>query len=210
VIQAINAEGQAIDPFTVAAGEYHLQNWYEESNLPATWVIATTENGWTDNETGLDWLKHFDRATTNRSTGPYHLLILDGHGSHRLADFQIYCEGNSIITLCMPPHSSQLLQPLDVSCFGPLKRAYGREIEKLIRRSITHITKTDFFLAFYVAFQATITEKISREVLEEPGLLPSTQNMSSQSLMCNYGPQRLPGKPLSLQPLGLQGLRRKY
>jgi hypothetical protein len=31
VIQAINAEGQAIDPFIVVAGEYHLQNWYEEA-----------------------------------------------------------------------------------------------------------------------------------------------------------------------------------
>jgi hypothetical protein len=172
VIQAINAEGQAIDPFIVVAGQYHLQNWYEESNLPATWVIATTENGWTDNETGLEWLKHFDRATTNRSTGPYRLLILDGHGSHRSADFQIYCEENNIITLCMPPHSSHLLQPLDISCFGPLKRAYGREIERLIRRSITHISKTDFFLAFYVAFQATITEKNIKGGFKGAGLAP--------------------------------------
>jgi hypothetical protein len=35
-IQAINAEGQAIDPFIVVAGQYHLANWYRESNLPAT------------------------------------------------------------------------------------------------------------------------------------------------------------------------------
>ncbi|KAJ0125886.1 Cytochrome P450 monooxygenase yanC [Fusarium oxysporum f. sp. albedinis] len=172
VIQAINAEGQAIDPFIVVAGEYHLQNWYEESNLPATWVIATTENGWTNNETGLDWLKHFDRATTNRSTGPYRLLILDGHESHQSADFQIYCEENNIITLCMPPHSSHLLQPLDIGCFGPLKRAYGREIERLIRRSVTHVEKTDFFLAFYVAFQATITEKNIKGGFRGAGLAP--------------------------------------
>jgi hypothetical protein len=33
----------------------------------------------------------------------------------------------------MPPHSSHLLQPLDVGCFGPLKKVYGREIEPLIR-----------------------------------------------------------------------------
>ncbi|EGU72922.1 hypothetical protein FOXB_16570 [Fusarium oxysporum f. sp. conglutinans Fo5176] len=65
VIQAINAEGQAIDPFIVVAGQYHLANWYQESNLPGTWAIATTENGWTDNETSLEWLKHFNRATTN-------------------------------------------------------------------------------------------------------------------------------------------------
>jgi hypothetical protein len=65
VIQAITAKGQAIDPFIVVAGLYHLANWDRESNLPANWAIATTQNGWTDNKTGLVWLKHFDRSTTN-------------------------------------------------------------------------------------------------------------------------------------------------
>jgi hypothetical protein len=87
VIEAINAEGQAIDPFIVVAGQHHLANWYEESNLPATWVIATTENGWTDNETGLEWLKHFNRCIANRSVGLYRLLIRDSHESHQSADF---------------------------------------------------------------------------------------------------------------------------
>ncbi|KAF4417492.1 hypothetical protein FACUT_12155 [Fusarium acutatum] len=171
-IQAINAEGQAIDPFIVVAGQYHLANWYRESNLPATWAIATTKNGWTDNETGLEWLKHFNRCTTNRSTGPYRLLILDGHESHQSADFQIYCEENNIITLCMPPHSSHLLQPLDVGCFGLLKKAYGREIEQLIRRSITHISKTEFFPAFYAAFQLTMTESNIKGGFRGAGLAP--------------------------------------
>jgi hypothetical protein len=43
-------------------------------------------------------------------------------------------------------------------CFGPLKKAYGREIKQFIRKSITYISKTEFFLAFYTAFQVTITE----------------------------------------------------
>ncbi|KAL9572239.1 hypothetical protein ACKAV7_003622 [Fusarium commune] len=49
VIQAINAEGRAIQPFIVVAGQYHLANWYQESNLPGDWAIATSQNGWTDN-----------------------------------------------------------------------------------------------------------------------------------------------------------------
>ncbi|RKK31124.1 hypothetical protein BFJ66_g15995 [Fusarium oxysporum f. sp. cepae] len=171
-IQAINAEGQAIDPFIVVAGQYHLANWYRESNLPASWAIATTQNGWTDNETGLEWLKHFNRCTTDRSVGAYRLLILDGHESHHSADFQIYCEENNIITLCMPPHSSHLLQPLDVGCFGLLKKAYGREIEHLIRRSITHISKTEFFPAFYAAFQLTMTEANIKGGFRGAGLAP--------------------------------------
>jgi hypothetical protein len=172
VIQAINAEGQAIEPFIIGAGQYHLANWYQEATLPDGWVIATSQNGWTDNELGLEWLKHFDRSTSKRTNSRYRLLILDGHESHHSADFERYCEANKIITLCMPAHSSHLLQPLDVGCFGPLKKAYGREIEHLIRRSITHISKTEFFPAFYAAFQVAITESNIRGGFRGAGLAP--------------------------------------
>ncbi|KAJ0127220.1 hypothetical protein HZ326_29676 [Fusarium oxysporum f. sp. albedinis] len=58
----------------------------------------------------------------------------------------------------MPAHASHLLQPLDIGCFAVLKKAYGQEIEHLIRCSITYISKTEFFPAFYAAFKATFTE----------------------------------------------------
>src|SRR6478609_9261687 len=172
VIQAINAEGQSIAPFIIGAGQYHLANWYRECDLPGDWVIATSQNGWTNNELGLEWLKHFDRSTTKRSNARYRLLILDGHESHHSADFERYCKENKIITLCMPAHASHLLQPLDVGCFGPLKQAYGREIEHLIRCSITHISKTEFFSAFYTAFKATFTESNIRGGFRGAGLAP--------------------------------------
>jgi hypothetical protein len=172
VIQAINAEGWAIQPFIIGAGQYHLANWYQESNLPGDWAIATSQNGWTDNDIGLEWLKHFDRCTSNRSVGSYRLLILDGHESHHSVDFERYCEEKKIITLCMPPHSSHLLQPLDVGYFNLLKQAYGREIEHLIRCSITHISKTEFFPAFYAAHQATMTERNIRSAFRGAGLVP--------------------------------------
>ncbi|ENH67784.1 hypothetical protein FOC1_g10001255 [Fusarium oxysporum f. sp. cubense race 1] len=171
-IAAINAEGQSIPPFIIGSGQYHLANWYRESNLPPDWVIATSQNGWTNNKLGLEWLKHFDQSTTNRSTGPYRLLILDGHESHHSVEFERYCEEKKIITLCMPAHASHLLQPLDVGCFAVLKDAYGREIEHLIRCSITHVSKTEFFTAFYTAFQATFTEKNIRGGFRGAGLYP--------------------------------------
>jgi predicted HTH domain antitoxin len=126
VIQAVNALGWAIPPFIILAAQYHLANWYQECNLPAEWRIATTDNGWTTNDVGLDWIKHFDHHTARRTKGTYRLLILDGHESHHLTKFELYCKSHNIITLCMPPHSSHLLQPLDVGCFAPLKVAYGR------------------------------------------------------------------------------------
>ena len=70
-------------------------------------------------------MKHFDAHTKTRVVGVYQLLILDGHESHINQDFKDYCLEQKILTLCMPPHSSHILQPLDVVCFSPLKRKYS-------------------------------------------------------------------------------------
>ena len=44
----------------------------------------------------------------------------------------------------MPPHSSHILQPLDVSCFSPLKHLYGQRIQKKIQNGVQSIGKKDF------------------------------------------------------------------
>ncbi|GKU14150.1 unnamed protein product [Fusarium langsethiae] len=172
VIEAVSAEGQSIPPFIIVKGKKYLRSWYEGSTLPVDWAIALSENGWTNNQLGLDWLKHFNEHTTNRSTGPYRLLILDGHESHQSTEFTAYCKEKNMIPLYMPPHSSHLLQPLDVSCFGSLKKAYGREIERLVRRRRNHITKNQFSTAFYAAHQATIIKRNIKGGFRGAGLTP--------------------------------------
>ncbi|KJK85925.1 hypothetical protein H633G_10230 [Metarhizium anisopliae BRIP 53284] len=114
VIQSINSRGEAIPPFIIVAGQYHLSNWYEDSALPMDWVISTTRNGWTTNEKGVEWIQHFEKHTKPRTQGAYRLLIMDGHESHHSTEFELFCKEHQIITLCMPSHSSHILQPLDV------------------------------------------------------------------------------------------------
>jgi hypothetical protein len=172
VIQGINATGWAVPPFIIVQGKYHLSSWYENSPLPKDWAIATSENGWTTNERGLEWIQHFDKHTRARTAGVYRLLILDGHDSHHSTDFEVYCKENNIITLCMPPHSSHILQPADIGCFSPLKVAYGKQIEEMMRAGITHITKEDFFPAFFAAYQAAITRENIQGGFRGAGLVP--------------------------------------
>jgi hypothetical protein len=172
VIQGISSYGYTVPPYIIVAGKNHLSSWYENSQLPPDWVISVTANGWTTNERGLDWIQHFDKYTKNRTKGTHRLLILDGHESHHSTDFELYCKEHNIITLCMPAHSSHKLQPLDVSCFRALKRSYGTEIEKLMRAHITHISKEDFFPAFYTAFRTSMTESNIRGGFRGTGLVP--------------------------------------
>ncbi|KAH5618558.1 hypothetical protein HBI23_246740 [Parastagonospora nodorum] len=172
VIQGVNATGWAIPPFIIFKGRHHLSAWYKEEDLPHDWLIAVSENGWTTNELGLQWLKHFDEHTKRRTVGTVRLLIIDGHESHDSLNFQQYCKENKIITICMPPHSSHLLQPLDVGCFSPLKKAYGRQAEDLMRNKITHITKLEFLPCFKGAFNAAITKANIQGSFRGAGLVP--------------------------------------
>uniref|UniRef100_A0A8H7K6L1 DDE-1 domain-containing protein n=1 Tax=Bionectria ochroleuca TaxID=29856 RepID=A0A8H7K6L1_BIOOC len=172
LIQAINAAGWAIPPFLVVKGQYHLSSWTQDNNLPPNWRISVSENGWTSNEFAVDWIKHFDQSTRTQTKGKYRLLVLDGHESHHSMEFEEYCKQNNIITLCMPPHSSHLLQLLDVGCFGPLKKAYSRQIEHLMKVRITHITKEDFFPAFLEAFNTSITKENIQGGFRGAGLIP--------------------------------------
>ena len=57
----------------------------------------------------------------------------------------------------MPPHSSHLLQPLNVACFSPLKRVYSNKISALVRSCIYYINKETFLLAFKVTFSKVFT-----------------------------------------------------
>ena len=109
LIQGVCSDGWCVPPFIVVKGAYHLTNWYVDSTLPRDWVIKPTPNGWTDNETGLDWIRHFNKHTASRVTGRYRLLVIDGHESHVSAEFQAFCKEKNIIAVFISPHSSYLL-----------------------------------------------------------------------------------------------------
>jgi hypothetical protein len=170
-IQCICAEGWAIPPFIIFPGKTHSSAWYEE-NIPNDWVFGVSDKGWTNNELGLAWIKHFDKSTRGRRVGTYRLLLLDGHESHESIEFRDYCEANQIIPLCMPAHASHLLQPLDVGCFGPLKKAYGNQIEDLMRNYIQHISPSDFIPAFKAAHQMAMTKSNILGSFRGSGLVP--------------------------------------
>jgi hypothetical protein len=171
-IIGVSADGSELPPFLLVKGINHLTNWYTETDLPYEWVIKPTENGWTDNETGLEWLKHFHKHTYARTKGGYRMIVLDGHKSYISAAFEKYAKEHNIIPISLPSHSSHITQPLDVGCFSFLKRAYGTEIEKFVKGHITHITKVEFFIAFKAAYAKAITPENAKAGFRGSGLVP--------------------------------------
>ena len=172
VTQGVNATGWAIPPFIIFKSRRHPRSWFEEDALPPDWSFSNSDNGWTNNELGFEWLKHFDRHTKTRTVGTYRMLIVDGHESHNTVVFNQYCKDKKIVPVCMPPHLSHLLQPLDVGCFAPLKQAYGDQVNKLVRHRITHITKLEFLSCFIEAHSKAITPSNIQGGFRGAGLVP--------------------------------------
>ncbi|KAF7574139.1 hypothetical protein PtrM4_057620 [Pyrenophora tritici-repentis] len=170
LIAAINAMGWLIPPFFIFRAKNHQQAWYHGN--PKDWRVAVSDKGWTNNEIGVAWLRHFIDHTTARTVGGYRLLIIDGHESHQSVLFQDICKENNIITLCMPPHTSHILQPLDVGCFGPLKRAYKKEVGALANCDVNHIDKKAFLAAFLAVYKGVFSSNNIRSGFRATGLVP--------------------------------------
>lgn len=121
---------------------------------------------------GPDWVQHFEEHTASKTIGAKGLLILDGHNSHMTEDFQSCCEDHNIIALCMLAHSSHLLQPLDVGCFGPLKKATSQQMKNLLSCGYNNITKQDFLPEFEEAFAKAFTPANIQGAFRGSGLCP--------------------------------------
>jgi hypothetical protein len=72
----------------------------------------------------------------------------------------------------MPAHSSDLLQPLDVGCFAPLKRAYGRFVSHLARASYNYIDKLDFLAEYSRARIEAFKPQTIQASFAATGLIP--------------------------------------
>lgn len=174
IIECVSSKGISIPPWVILKGGSHQAAWYQEpAILKNGWTLARSQNGWTTDEIGLHWLKEtFEPYSKQHSTGAKRLLILDGHSSHQTAEFDDFCKENSIICLCMPAHTSHLLQPLDVGVFGPLKRAYGKVVEEMMVAGNNHIDKEDFLHLYPPAREKVFNQENIRSGFTGAGLKP--------------------------------------
>jgi hypothetical protein len=62
--------------------------------------------------------------------------------------------------------SSHLLQPLDVGCFGPLKKAYSHQMKELGRLRHFHIAKEDFIPGPTLPSQGPSVKTTSKELFK--------------------------------------------
>jgi len=149
VIVTICGDRSVLPPLVIYKGAKRYMGWFQlldKDSEAGDYLFAISPKGWTNCKLGMEWLKHFNRVTKPRITitSSYRLLIIDGHDSHVRLEFVKYCDEADIKPYCLPPHSTHLLQPLDVGLFSPLQKAYGKAVERATRFSFFTIWKDNF------------------------------------------------------------------
>ncbi|TVY32850.1 hypothetical protein LSUB1_G008693, partial [Lachnellula subtilissima] len=195
-IKCISAMGLALPPLVMFKGKTVQQQWFPTSlELYNRWQFTATENGWTSDATAREWLeKVFIPATAPQDPRDPRLLILDGHGSHETTEFMWLCFQYKIQLLFLPPHTSHVLQPLDLSIFSPLKAAYRKELSNLsLLTDSTPVGKRNFLRCYKKARDASLTSSNIKAGWKATGLWPPSiaKPLMSRLLLenSNNGPQ---------------------
>ena len=140
--------------------------------------ICVSENGWTDNELGRQWLeKDFDAQTKEKAAGHTRILLVDGHKSHVSCEFLEYAKTNDIEVLGYPPHCTHALQGLDVVCFAKMKDAWKKEIHAFEEANHCGIGKGNFAELFGKAFQSAFTPDTIKAAFRATGIHPYNANI---------------------------------
>ncbi|XP_022198888.1 tigger transposable element-derived protein 6-like [Nilaparvata lugens] len=130
----MSAGGTFIPPFII----FPRKNMKAEltDGAPPGSEFACTQSGWMQADIFLKWFEHFLNHSKPSAESPV-LLILDWHhATHtKNIDFINMARENHTTVICLPPHCSHKLQPLDVSFMAPFKAYYIQECEKFLRNN---------------------------------------------------------------------------
>ena len=106
------------------------------SNCTAGTDGTVSDSGWSNSSILKMYLQDHFMKYIQREAGEPILLLYDGHTSHVSLSVLQWARENNIIILILPAHTSHVIQPLDVGCFGPLQKVYNSECQKYMRANI--------------------------------------------------------------------------
>lgn len=91
-------------------------------SMPSDWILGRSESGWMRSETFFEYVANgFNNWITSTNTQKPVILFVDGHKSHLTMELSVFCSNNGIILYALPPNTTHIMQPADVSVFKPLK-----------------------------------------------------------------------------------------
>lgn len=125
IMYAVTATGKCLAPYVIYRAE-RMQDSYLLGG-PGDARYGRTSTGWFDSDSFNDWFKsvylHYIRNLPKEEPK---VLIGDNLPSHINMKVIQQCIDNNVRMCFLPPNSTHLLQPLDVSIFAPLKKEWNK------------------------------------------------------------------------------------
>jgi hypothetical protein len=147
--------------------------------------------------------KDFHPQTSKKAGSDYRLLLMDGHNSHFTYPLLLFAQSEKILIVCLPAHTTHVLQPCDVGVFGPLAAAWRKQVTAASAQLIK-ITPYNF-LGYYAAARVTsVTKRTSLSAFRETGINPLNPSIIPKSAFApalNTTAQAAPTVSLVLDPL---------
>ncbi|XP_053390074.1 uncharacterized protein LOC123531140 isoform X2 [Mercenaria mercenaria] len=167
-----NALGTQHPPYFIFIGQRMNNELLAESTPGVSGCV--TDSGWSNSDTFLKYLNdHFLKFVQRPDESQPILLIFDGHRSHINIPVIEWAKQHNIILFVLPAHTSHLLQPLDVGCFGPLQRVYNSECHKFLRTSPeSRITRYNVCKLACSAYAAGLSASNLRSAFQKTGIYP--------------------------------------
>ena len=149
---------------------------------PDNTLYATSQSGFMDSELYQNWFeKIFLKFTPHDYT---RLLLQDGHASHinmKLIDMAV---ANNVILLCLPPHTTHLLQPLDVAVYKSLKSNLSKHLSaaRLFHTDLW-VSKKNFTAFFKEPYELALSMHNIKQGFRKCGIHPFNPNSIDKSLL---------------------------
>ena len=111
----------------------------KEGAFPST-LFKTSESGWINSELFVEWFAFFLKSIP--PSRPV-LLVQDGHSSHVSIELIEMARENNVCLLCLPAHTSHILQPLDVGVFKSFKSSFNKACGNYMKQNPGRVITTD-------------------------------------------------------------------
>ncbi len=139
VLSCVSASGYTLPPMMVYPRKKSVPEKFQEGAIPNT-LFASSESGWMNTELFLQWFNFFLR---NIPPPRPVLLVMDGHGSHVSIELIELARANHVHLLCLPSHTTHILQPLDVGVFKSFKSNFSKACSRYLAANPGRVITND-------------------------------------------------------------------